>query len=222
MTSTLFDVDSVPEHPAKSSPSILVVIGRHLADGWRVLDPFAGVGGIHALTHVHTTGVELQPRWAAAHPRTIVGNALALPFPADTFDAVATSPVYGNRLSDHHDARDGSRRFSYTHCYGEALHPDNAGILQWGDKYRTFHEQAWREVHRVVRPGGRFVLNVKDHPRGGRIQPVVDWHRACILDRCGFTLLAEEQVAAPGLRYGANSAARVDHEAVLVFERGSS
>src|SRR5437868_9381022 len=103
-----------------------------------VLDPFAGVGGIHTLAALgiaHTVGVELEPECALQHPRNIVGSALALPFPDDTFDAIVTSPCYGNRMADHHDAKDASRRNTYTHALGRPLAFANAGSLQWGDSY---------------------------------------------------------------------------------------
>ena len=50
--------------------------------------------------------------------------------------------------------------------------------MQWGDAYRSFHVKAWREAWRVLRPGGRFVLNIKDHIRNGERMPVTDWHEA--------------------------------------------
>ena len=45
----------------------------------------------------------------------MIGDATALPFADWTFDAVITSPTYGNRMADHHNAQDGSRRVSYRH-----------------------------------------------------------------------------------------------------------
>ncbi|QOR55376.1 MAG: hypothetical protein SHS37scaffold145_27 [Phage 71_18] len=105
----------VPDHPAKFSQPVLDASRRVLTEHapnspLRVLDPFAGVGGIHEL-HAQgghdTVGVELHPVWAQAHERTIVGDATALP--ADwtgTFDALVTSVVYPNRMTDHHDAKD--------------------------------------------------------------------------------------------------------------------
>jgi len=44
-----------------------------------------------------------------------VGNALSLPFEDDSFDAVCTSPTYGNRLAENHDAYDPQARRSYKH-----------------------------------------------------------------------------------------------------------
>lgn len=112
-------LDGVPEHPAKFSRKILDVFREMLSaerdrvGHLRVLDPFAGCGGVHELAEerVETFGYEIQPEWAAAHADTICGNVLELGsvFPAGTFDAVATSPSYGNRLADHHEAKDPCR-----------------------------------------------------------------------------------------------------------------
>lgn len=134
----------VPRHPAKFHPLVLAAAAEVIAADfdaidhpdqygqkwpwtYRVLDPFAGVGGIHQLAdptskglgilhaqgritasrYVRTTGVELEPAWAAAHPDTIVGNVLHLSAIAvEPFDALVTSPCYGNRMADAHEAKD--------------------------------------------------------------------------------------------------------------------
>lgn len=94
--------------------------GHDWPDAYAVLDPFAGPGGIHRLSqvlhdqghvsasqHVRTTGVELEREWAAAHDDTITGNVLDMPAEwVDGFDAVITSPCYGNRMADAHEAAD--------------------------------------------------------------------------------------------------------------------
>ena len=211
----------VPRHPAKFGPDIMAVIGRH-ARG-RVLDPFAGIGRIHAIAGLGdvttTTGVELEPEWAAAHPSTIVGNALALPYRAATFDTIATSPCYGNRMADHHEAHDGSRRYSYTHCLGRSLHPESSGLLGFGERYRRFHVQAWDEARRVLRPGGLFIVNVADFMRRGQTMPVVSFHRMA-LGRLGLALIHEIYLPKRGLRDGANRGERTPHEVVLVLSYG--
>jgi hypothetical protein len=86
-----------------------------------------------------TVEVELEPEWASQHPRTMVGDARALPLPDATFDMVVTSPTYGNRMTDHHNAKDGSRRITYTHNLGRTLTPGNSGAMQWGEDYRQLH-----------------------------------------------------------------------------------
>ncbi len=210
-------------HPAVFSGPILPVVGQLLDPSHqRILDPFAGVGRIHELPQyvaweIATVGVEIEPEWADLHEQTVLGNALDLPFPDDEFDAVATSPTYGNRLADSHNAKDGSVRRSYTHDLGRRLSDDSSGDLHWGPKYREFHEQAWSQVARVLRPGGRFVLNISDHIRKGKRQYVSSWHTATLL-AMEFELVDVSRVQTQRLRTGSNAQARVASELVLAFD----
>ena len=214
------DVGGGLSHPARYSDVLLPIFSEQLDGFCRVLDPFAGTGRIHLLEQdgFDTVGVEIEQPWADLHERTIHASALDLPFEDASFDAICTSPTYGNRLADHHEASDPDERRTYRHDLGRALHEDNSGQLHWGPKYRSFHEQAWPEAIRALRLGGRFVLNIKDHVRDGVVQPVSGWH-VTTLSRLGLTLLWMIPVATPGLRYGANRDARVEHEWVLVFEK---
>lgn len=250
----------VPDHPAEFSAALIPIFAR-IVDEHRprrrrplqVLDPFAGVGGIHVLMErcdlpVETVGVELLARWAAAHPRTIVGNARALPFGRGAVDVVVTSPCYGNRMADKHNNRDACRcrknkrglvvssvgrrdckacrgtgishRRSYFHYHGAEgwIADDNAGAMQWGDEYRELHEAVWREVHRVLPRRGLFVLNIKDHQRDGVWQRVPQWHRRTIT-RLGFTQVERWTVPLTGYRNGSHRDARSGVEYVYVFQR---
>lgn len=211
----------VPRHPARFSEAVLRAIVDLVPAKALLLDPFAGTGRIHQLTGARTVGVELEAEWATMSTGTIIGNALALPFAEDSFDAIATSPCYGNRLADHHEARDGSERRSYRHDLGRPLHPNNAGQLQWGAAYKAFHEKAWAEALRVLRPRGRFILNVSDHVRCGKTQPVTAWHLDT-LQRLGLSLVARRQVSTPRLRYGANAGARGSTEMVALLVKGAT
>lgn len=225
MADRLFDIgpDATP-HPAKFSGVLLPVIAGHLVGYHQVLDPMAGVGTL--ARHLQPLGHwvwsnELEPEWEEQCPRPrscYDARHLTDIFFANRFDAIATSPTYGNRMADHHEARDTSRRNTYTHTLGRKLTPGNTGAMQWGDKYRRTHEQVIAECVRVLRPGGRVVWNVKDHIRGGRQVHVAAWH--CIAwKRAGFTLAAEVPVPCPGNRHGQNGQLRVDHEWVLVFDK---
>jgi len=208
-----------PRHPARFSGAILELLADLIPGGALVLDPFAGTGRIHEVGErcaARTVGVEIEPEWAGMSHRTIVSDATALPFAAETFDMVITSCTYGNRLADHHNARDGSVRHSYTHDLGRPLHQGNSGMLQWGEPYRLLHLTAWSEAVRVLRTGGTFILNISDHVRKGVVQPVTDWHLGTLVD-LGLALIERHEVPTPRLRYGANAGARVEFETVAVL-----
>lgn len=211
-------------HPAKFHDDLLDAIRQitipYLAADSLVLDPFSGVGRVHELEYA-TVGNEIEHDWAhATHPATmqVVGDALKLPFADESFSGVITSPTYGNRMADHHDAKDASKRNTYKHRLGHDLHPANSGQMQWGEAYRTLHVAAWAECYRVLCTDGVIVVNVKDHIRKGEVMPVTDWHAAA-LKHAGFHWIKGVCVETPGLRHGANHDKRVDHEWLLMLRK---
>lgn len=208
-------------HPAKYNLRLMPIFGEALCGRMRVLDPFAGTGRIFDLQEylpgTGLYGVEIEPEWARQRERGLVGSALSLPFPDNWFDAVCTSPCFGNRMADHHEARDTSQRNTYRHALGRPLHPENAGGMQWGPAYWAFHAKAWRECKRVLMPGALFVLDIKNHIRGGTVQDVTVWH-ANLLTLLGFELLEERRVLCPGNRQGANGQVRIGYESIMLFE----
>lgn len=208
------------KHPAKFSRAIIDEIQGILAAyefTGTIIDPFAGTGRVHQLSDT-AVGVEIEPEWAEMHPRTIVGNVLALPFADATFDALASSPCYGNRLADSHNAKDASRRHSYTHDLGRKLHPDNSGTIHWGDSYRNFHDRAWTESLRVLKDDALIVLNVSNHIRNFEEQFVTEWHLNWFLDH-GCKVRDLRRVSTQRMRFGQNHVARVDHENILVLAK---
>lgn len=211
-------------HPARYTSSIqdslqmLVWDYARMKNEYRVLDPFAGVGTIHQMfaedRHISTVGLEIEPEWANLHPSTVVGDAQCLPFDDSSFDAIVTSPCYGNRMADLYDGRDGSRRSTYRISLGRVPHERSAAGMQWGEDYRLLHFTAWWECWRVLRPGGVMLVNVSNHIRSGRVQKVVEWHLSTLM-AAPLVLVEAMPISTPRMRHGANHGLRVEHEHIL-------
>lgn len=221
------DLGNGVSHPARYSAAILErfeeiieAVCNVSASTVKVLDPFAGTGLIHQLPY-DTTGVELEPEWGKVVPgKVVIGDARSMPFDDATFDVVATSPTYGNRLADKHEAADPERRRSYTHDLGRPLTEGNTGGLQWGHEYQREHVAIWTEVCRVMKSGAWLLLNIKDHIRNGEQQPVSHWHTAALVE-LGFKFWPNYSagVTTQHLRQGSNAEQRAGQELVLVFRK---
>lgn len=243
------------DHPAKFPDRIVTAIGRILADETdgplKILDPFAGVGLIHDLADIApgrwtTTGVEIEPEWAAEHPRTEVGDALRLRFRAGSFDVVATSPCYGNRMADHHNARDFCKV-----CDGSGEHPeifsepddpiDCEACAGWGlskrNTYRAYLGRqlsegssaamqwgpAYREFHAAAWAEAVRVLK----PGGLLIVNISNHYRKHTEQHVaefhlnavcllGCTVLRVDPIRTQRNRQGANGDSRTDRELIIV------
>lgn len=213
------------KHPAKYTDTLIPIFVDLLRDCPNVLDPMAGTGKIGQIKEHGYKGYvvcnELEPEWITPTPPGVdevhIGDAEHMDWALDgQFCAICTSPTYGNRMADHHNARDGSRRNTYRHTLGRPLSPGNTGMMQWGKEYRQKHVFIWIECKRVLRPDGLMIVNVSDHIRKGQVVRVVDWHVKAITS-IGLLLIDKIPVETPRLRFGANSDVRVSAEWILVF-----
>lgn len=219
------------DHPARFSSQHLAAFTRLLeAESRRlgrellVIDPFAGVGTVHRLARpgiVSTVGVELEPEWQSQHPDTLQGDATALTFEDDSFDVLLTSPAYGNRLADHHNAKDDSKRYGYQRSLGRPLSPGNGAGMRWGEEYRDIHRRAWAEAFRVLRLGALALVNVKNYPNpagGGETVFAVEWHRDALAE-AGFVIEDLEEIKSPGLPGEDHAGARRFLEVIIVARK---
>ena len=248
-----FDLPPSHDHPAMFSKELIEPLADTIRGRRRVLDPFAGTGRIHAIATAaevrRSIGIELEPEWANAgrfpgpDRLQIVGDSLEIlpTYRASSFDAVLTSPAYGNRMADKHEAKDPckncggsgvvgadeckrckgkglSRRNTYRHRLGRELSDNNGGGLQRGREYRDLHRVIWKASARVLSPGGVFVVNCSNHIRLGEVIDVCTWHRDVLMD-LGLDLVEVIEVETRRQRLGANHSLRVPGEQILVYVR---
>jgi DNA modification methylase len=221
MNPTIAQISAPARHPAKYSDSLMDILAYYLRGADKVLDPFAGTGKIK-LIRPDAYMIEIEPEWATIRGAT-VGDATRLPFASGSFDAVCTSPTYGNRMADTFTDKKPEKHYvrnTYTHALGRKLNPKNSGGMQWGEKYRRLHLSAWLECSRVLKRGGHFILNISDHIRNGKIVPVSVWH-VSVLTGIGFVVTDEAEAETPRNKMGQNASARVPVEHVYKFVNGN-
>ena len=216
-------------HPARYTPVILDAMDDVMPTrGW-FLDPYGGTGRIHQLRDRHpgrnTVAVEIEPEWAAMHPRTICADSSRLPFRRrKRFDMIATSPDYGNRMADGYDGRDGSKRTTYRLSLGRPLTAGNGAAYQFGPGYQALHTRVMTECVRYLRHRKtdalertpRMLLNMSNHIRAGVEVDVVGWWLE-MLAELGLTELDRVHIPTPRMRHGANSTLRVEHEVLVIL-----
>lgn len=251
--------DPPVDHPAEYSAEVLVAITQVLddylpvgdSDPPAVLDPYAGRGsGVEWLAGrgYQAAGVELEPEWAEASPLVITGDVLTIAerWPLGRFDAIVTSPCYGNRMADHHDAKDAckacvpgvgqhpsidesggacrtcggsglSKRVTYAHRLGRTPSDGSAAVLQWGRAYRDHHQLAVSAMFEVLKAGEDGLLVVNmKNHVRGGAEQLVTEWWLNHLLVRGCRILEVRRVPTPGMGFGANGHLRTECEFLIV------
>lgn len=215
-------------HPAKYSDEFIPIFAEKLVGANKVLDPFAGTGKVGLIKQHGFNGKiyanDIESEWIElGRDKCDVISCLDAEnlqeiYPLGFFDAICTSPTYGNRMADHHNAKDGSKRNTYTHCLGRRLTEGNTGQMQWGGQYRKKHERIYRRIVPLLCDGGMFILNVSDHIRKGQVQSVSDWH-VKTLEGLGMKLIEDYHIQTRRNRFGQNADKRVEYEHIYTLIR---
>ena len=216
----------MPQHPAKYTDSFIPVFNDLLQGREKVFDPFAGTGKLAEIKNFGFSGQvfcnEIEIEWAEACKYYVdkwtICDAEFLPYENKFFDAICTSPTYGNRMADHFNAKDDSKRITYRHYLGKPLNIENTGRMQWGDKYKNKHANVYKECLRVLKLDGIFILNISDHIRKGELINVSDWHKQIMIE-IGFALKDTIQIKTRRMKFGENNKLRVDYENIFVFSK---
>jgi hypothetical protein len=130
------------KHPAVFTDSFIPIFAELLIGRENVLDIFAGVGKLALIKNYGFTGKvvcnELEKEWTESKYNVdewYIGDSENMVWAKNnSFDAICTSPTYGNRMADHYNAKDKSKRITYKDYLGRDLNDENTGKMQWGDK----------------------------------------------------------------------------------------
>ena len=217
------------KHYTRYNAAVIAAIEARIGDSKRILDPMAGTmerlreleqpdRGWH---RVH--GNEIEQRWVDGYPhkRLRQGDARDLPYKDEKFDVIIVSPSYGNRDSDRSgEWWDNPDRKTYAAALGKNPDPLSLCVPFTDPRYKAGHTLAWAESVRVLKTGGLFVINLKNHVVSSTIQRVSQWHRTILRDVLGLEEIDDTSVATPGRHSGAHSEKRAENiEKIYIFSK---
>lgn len=212
------------KHPAVYTDSFIQIFAKILKDKQRVLDPFAGTGKLAMIKNHGFSGSiicnEIEPDFTSItqYPVDEWYYEDAEFLNLSNIDAICTSPTYGNRMADHHNAKDSSKRITYTHCLGKQLKDGNTGKMQWGKNYKEKHNSIYKNLFKILNKDGLFILNISNHIRKGKEIDVVNFHKETLLE-IGFEFDHQISIETKRMKFGKNSEKRVKTEEILIFRK---
>jgi len=217
----------VKKHPAVFNDTYLPTMAYVLRGKDKILDPFAGTGKIAKIKEHGYKGYivcnEIEPEWANTNLYNVdewhCGDAAHMDWAKDEeFDAISTSPTFGNRMADGYNPNSKWERIGYAEYLKRPLSNENTGSMQWGEKYKNKHIECYFEFLRVLKHGGLLVINVSNHIRGKEEVDVVGWHKDTL--KCmSLKEIDDLTFATPRMRRGENNKARVKYEHLLIMAK---
>ena len=218
----LFDPASFTHHAKANLNLLQAILDRYSDPGDLVVDPMGGTGSIYIglLTGRRVLAGDIEAQWARLlqdnksqlATRSLIAlstsglacrwDAAKLPLAAGQADICITSPPYFDTFSDWdissqslvEDAKLNDHGISY------GLHPQQIANIHVYESYLRAMLAVYLEVNRVLRPGGKLVLIVKDCIRGGRRVPIVE-DNLSVASAAGFRLLDRFDVPTRGTRF---------------------
>lgn len=239
----LFHPDSF-KHSGRANLNLLSALLQYAPAGQIVLDPMGGTGSILIATdHQHPVVCgELESHWAfisETNRKNIAGQRLIaastpalccqwdagrLPLASGTVPFIITSPPYWDMLSDWHINSKGLQDSHevYGNAYG--VDPRNLGNVHIYEDYLAAMALVYRECGRVLGPGRKLVLVLKDRVHKFRRVPLVR-DTIALCTALGFSLVSHvEREVIPSLHRRTNmlhnpESETVDTEAALIFSK---
>lgn len=213
------------KHPAVYSDQFLSVFFEKVKHMDVIYDPFAGTGKIAKIKDFGYNGKiicnDLEPEYSKLQTYKVdkwLFQDAETAIPGGAIEAIVTSPTYGNRMADSHNAKDLSKRITYTHQLGRKLTGGNTGSMQWGTAYKEKHCRCYVHFYNLLANNGLLILNVSNHIRKGQLIDVTAFHKAAAI-AAGFIFIECIDVPVRRMRFGANHKLRVETEQILIFKR---
>lgn len=239
----LFDEASFTHHAKFNLNLVQAILDRFSDPGDLVLDPMAGSGSIFVglLTGRKVIAGDVESQWArllsvnqiSLARQSIIAfatpglacrwDAAKLPLAGGHVDLCVTSPPYFDTFSDWDASSNILEERHNEHGLSYGIHAAQIANLHIYEDYLRAMRGVYAECWRVLGPGKKLVLIVKDVIRNGRRVPVVADNETLARAQ-GFSFLERFNVPARGTRFRNVNRVKIGQaapaiEPVLVFEK---
>jgi len=243
----LFDPRSFTHHAKFNLNLVQAIVDRYSDPGDLVVDPMGGTGSIYVagITGRRVAAGDIELQWArllrdnaalmatrsffALSMLAAQWDAANLPIASGRVDLIVSSPPYFDVFSDwdiksNYLVNDDKLN---EHGIAYGVHPQQIANIHIYENYLRMMRSIYAEAKRVLRPGGKLVLVLKNVIRGGRTVPVVDDNVSLVMAVGGFRLIERFDVPARGTQFRNIQQVKLgqaapESEPVLVFEKSDN